>query len=711
MKHFYKYIALLILSASALSVVAQEEQIKELIDYSGVVLNTNGEYLSGVAVFANKSGNKTITDSNGGFVLKIQENDNIMLSHKIYSTVSFVSDSYIDTIKMTLIGDSPNDHSFSLSQGSIPFERITGSVERITGEELRDFSTPYLQEALAGRLSGLATQQLTGSPTGENFFNTIRGSGAEVYIDGALSGITETTAEIDEVIVAKDYGSAFMYGSTATNGALIINTKRGQPGQKSIDFGLRTGIRNPTFVADMMDGAQYAEAYNTALSGSGLDPIYSDQDIIELKDGSNPLKNPNNDYYEDLHSSPSKYVHATVDLAGGNKNASYFSHVGYYNTNGTESVGDGSQLTRLRTKNNVDINVADYAKVSLGIGASFEMSSGPSMSSDQIFEMRTLNPSNAFPYMINDSVYGKSAEYSSNPYAALTHGSVFKRTDRDVYSRLGLDLDLSALTEGLSLTGMYNIYVFNALQQDLDPTVDQAIPYFRPDALGKDSLLLRNYSYGADDQTWGRSVDFVQRNQHITGALRYNRDFSSSHSLISSINYSYRNESGSQFTQNDIRKNIGASVNYMAMGKYVLEANVLNTVLRQMSKDQRDRLSYDGGMAWLLHKESFINASWIDLLKVRANFGTQLLPVSEFFLYDNLYTGSGAGDFGVPGSQSGSGGYIRSFTTNPDIKIPQKSYLNIGVDYSFLNAKFSGQINYFDQHFTDLIITPTALNS
>lgn len=704
MKNKNIYIVLVLVFSCFSAAMAQDKLA--LKPYSATVTNEQGYAVTGAMVNAQLAKTKEVSDAKGDFTIQVAEGDLVAVSMPGYQPVIISTKDTSTSIVLQNIDVVSSDYKYGLSQGSVPFERITGSVERITGEELSDYSGVYVKEALAGRLSGLTSQYGNGEPTNESFSNKIRGGSGDIFVNGVVANITETINEVDEIIIAKDYASSFMYGGTSADGAIIMNTKRGNPGENLMEFSVNTGVRNPTHITDMMDAAQYTAAYNQSLIAEGLDPVYSPENYVN---GSDAVRYPNNNY-ADLLTDASKYTQVNADFSGGNSSASYFSHIGYYGTDGTESVADKSNLTRLRTNNNVDINLGDYAVVNLGVGAKYEITKGHSFSGNDIYGLYANYPPNAFPYMLNDSVYAKSNEYSKNPYAEQVHGGTFERTERDVNSRIGLDLDLNQVTEGLNFEALYSIYVSNILTQALSPSPTTAEPYYVQDQNGNDSLVLRKINPGEDDRTWSKSEDRVVRNQYLKVALNYDRQFSEDHSLIASLQLNKSNRTGTVVKQDDIRQNIGLNANYMLYQKYVLDAMVSNTAVRQISASERERLNYAGGIAWLLHKESFLdNIASLSMLKLRANYGVQTLPIDYFYINHDLYISSGAGTFGVENASSGSSGYIRTFTATPDIKLPTKSYLNVGLDYAFLNGNLSGQINYFSKRTKDDVTVPVNI--
>jgi TonB-linked SusC/RagA family outer membrane protein len=699
-----------------LAVKAQElqnEDEKSVI--SATITNKAGDKLSNVAILASYAKNSVVTNTSGVFTLKVQNEDILIVSCLGYEkTVVYIHDARLEneTIVLKQWGEIDANEDISIALRSLPFERITGSVERITGEELNDFPTASVHEALAGRVSGLSSSYGSGSPTSESFGNSIRRQGlGQVYVDGIPTGeVVLTPGEVDDVIIAKDYGSSFMYGTLGAPGAIIVNTKKGLPGDRSIRFKSRTGVRTPTFMPNVMNAQDYARNYNIALNNDGFAPIYSQSDINDYSTGANPVRNPNNDYYGDLVDGVSNYNHITGDFSGGNENIQYFSHVGYYDANGIESIGDGRKLSRIRLNNNLQIKFSETGSVNIGIGGSFSKRNEPSVSADAVFNTMYTYPANALPYKVNDSLYGRTREYGTNLAGQLGDFSpIFEDNRRDGYARIGLDLNLDELTKGLSFKSLVGMYTFNVLSKARNFSSPSAEPIFTLNGDGTYTTTWRGYSRGNTSANWSKSGDRVDRSQFINANLHYDRDFSQDHKIIADVTYSNQKITGSNLDQNVIFRNIGLTVNYLFKNKYVLEGKLLNSPVRQLSQDERKKINYDAGVAWLLHKESFLSqATWLNFLKLRANFGLQSRPVSQFFVSDDLYGGSGAGTFGVLNNTSGAGGTVRVFTAS-NLVTPKQEYLSLGVDFQMLNSKVNGQINYFNIRNYDQVGAPTSI--
>lgn len=689
--------------------IAMAQDLSETVKVSSVIKDQSGNPISGMSVLSVETKQKVYSDKTGKFEIDASPLGTLVIGNEEYQkNTFFVVDGKIESElivykKSTYVFDKNID----VAHGSLPFERITGSIDRISGEELEDYPSVYLEEVLAGRLSGLRSTYGQTSPVVESFSLSSRGNGiSEYFVDGIPTSIIETPSEIDEIVLSKDFATNLLYGPTATNGALLVKTRRGSPAEKFVRVMARTGVRESVFTPSMMNSAQYAEHYNQALVNDGYSPIYQQEEIEAYKSGSDPLRYPDNDYYDDLVSDMATYNHYAAQFSGGGSTVGYFTHLGFYKTNGIESVGEGRKLNRLRVKNNLVIKLNEYANVDFGIGGSLIQRTGPSMSGNDLFNSMSTLPANAFPYKINDSVFTISRQYSPNLLSRLSEESVNDDQERDVYARLGLNIDLSDIAKGLNFGAMVGLNVINTTTQTRSPRPDFAEPVYFTDIDGEEVLTLRNFSNGNADSDFLLTGDLLRRRRFSNFSLNYNNQLGKNHAITANLIQTQRVTTGSNITRDVKNLTYGLRLNYFYMNKYVLEGNAVNAGTSLLPKSTRNNTwFYNGGVGWLAHKESFLkDASWLDFLKIRISYGVSArnyAPDSESFLINllsdkDLYGGGGAGgSFGIFGNSSGAGGNVRSYTAAAQIEWPAVSNLSLGTDFKLFDGRINGQFNYF----------------
>ncbi len=141
----------------------------------------------------------------------------------------------------------------------------------------------------------------------------------QILIDGVESGTMNALDpnDIESISVLKDAASAAIYGSKASNGVILITTKRGKAGKAKITYNGYTGIQQATNMIDRMSSGEYAEIYNQVLQEAGKAPRFSADDIRKFKDGSSPYTHPNTDWYDLAYKTGFQHQHTAAPRMGG----------------------------------------------------------------------------------------------------------------------------------------------------------------------------------------------------------------------------------------------------------------------------------------------------------------------------------------------------------------------------------------------------------
>lgn len=196
---------------------------------------------------------------------------------------------------------------------------LTGSVSQVSGAEVTKSPSPNVANSLQGRLPGLTANQRNGTPGRDNPQILIRGTGSVPPPGADFNALLNLNAhlviidgvprddfgrlnpdDIESFSVLKD-GSAAIYGARAANGVILITTKTGSRGKADFTFSYNHAINRPTKVPDMLDAANFAEVYNEGVfyrsaRNPNYTPQYTPDQIQKMRDGSDPILNPNTDW-------------------------------------------------------------------------------------------------------------------------------------------------------------------------------------------------------------------------------------------------------------------------------------------------------------------------------------------------------------------------------------------------------------------------------
>ena len=223
------------------------------IAVSGKVTDETGAGLPGVSVIVKGTTQGTTTDGTGGFRIAVPN----ATATLVFSFVGYGRREIVVGDQTTLtVALTPDDQTLNevivVGYGSQLKKEITGAVQTVSAQEIKDLPVSQIGQKLQGRLAGVQINQTTGKP-GQGISIRIRGqqsvsAGSDpLYvvdgfpITGSIGQINPD--EIDDITVLKDAASTSLYGSRAANGVVLITTKKGKPGQTTISFNTYAGVQ------------------------------------------------------------------------------------------------------------------------------------------------------------------------------------------------------------------------------------------------------------------------------------------------------------------------------------------------------------------------------------------------------------------------------------------------------------------------------------
>lgn len=276
MKHFT--IALLVVMSTLICLPAWAQDIVA----NGTVKDATGEPLIGVSIVQKGTTNGTTTDLDGNFSLKVSQGSLLTISYIGYSTMEVNAG---PELKITMKENAKELNEVVVTGYTVQRKAdLTGSIAVVNTKDLKTSSDPDPMRALQGKVPGM-TITANGSPIGTGTVR-IRGIGSfnssqdPLYIiDGVPTNMPLNSLnmnDIESMQVLKDAASASIYGSRASNGVIIITTKRGKKGDKvAVDFSMNLTTQFYTSQSKMKlcNTRDYLTAMTQAALNDGLDPV------------------------------------------------------------------------------------------------------------------------------------------------------------------------------------------------------------------------------------------------------------------------------------------------------------------------------------------------------------------------------------------------------------------------------------------------------
>ena len=683
---------------------------------SGVVTDMSGEPIIGANVVIKGTTIGSITDVDGKFMLEVKNGDIIQLSFIGYLTqeIPYTGQSML-TVK--LLEDTQKlEEVIVVGYGTQKKVNMTGAVSQVDSKVLESRPIQNLSSGIQGLMPGVTVTAGQGRPGQDGATIRVRGVGtlntADPYIlvDGIETGTMNSVDpnDIESISVLKDAASAAIYGSKASNGVILITTKRGKTGKPRISYSGNIGFQSPTTLVDRISSYDYATLLNQAMTDAGMSPRFDNTELQKFQSGTDPAYH-NNNWYDLAYRTGIQHTH-NVNLSGGTDNVKYMGSIGYLHQNG---ILPNSERQQFNARTNLDMKLTSKLTVRMNLAYIKNDYSDPTScyngggdtASDQI--IRQLN--RMAPWIVSrydDGTYGTISD--GNPIAWLDLDQTVDRKNQNFSGTIAADYDIM---DGLkaTLTGSY----VNDQQHYVEFQ-----KYIRYNA-NKESEPnhLDNRYYG-----WNRTV--------FDALLNYDKQFGQ-HGLkalagwhTEKYNYSYNKSYRKNFPTNDLtdinagdastQTNEGytrelamiswfARVNYDYAGKYLFEANIRSDASSRFADGHRWGYFPSFSAAWRMNEEGFMEGTkgWLNNLKLRASWGI----LGNQDALDDYYPWMGTYELDAtyPFGGSLNSGYYQKYYKLSTISWEKARTWGIGLDAT-INNKINATIDYYDRKTTGIIM-------
>lgn len=333
MKHLLKAIvSLSIICCMGLTTFAQQK-----IDVRGVVTDASGEPIIGASVFVKGTQTGAITDNNGSYYIpSVSASAVLQISSIGFSTIEEnVNGRSVINCVLEISQETLNE-VVVVGYGTRSRRSITGAVDQVNSSVLQNRSTTTALQALQGASANLIIQNRSTNPNASGMNLNIRGvstmgdNSPLIVIDGLISSTNTfnmlNPADIENVSILKDAGSAAIYGSRSANGVILVTTKKGSKGKPVIAVNAQVGLQQPKILFRPLEGWQNAIYYNQAFVNVGRAPKFTAEDIRDL------YEHRDEEYwYYDKITETALQQDYNFSVTGGGENTSYMVSAGYFN--------------------------------------------------------------------------------------------------------------------------------------------------------------------------------------------------------------------------------------------------------------------------------------------------------------------------------------------------------------------------------------------
>ena len=391
------------------------------IKVTGTVTDeNNGEPIIGAAVKVKGSSTGTVTDIDGNYTINMQAGQTLEFSYVGYTTHE-VKVSRAGTVNVRLSEDSHTlEQVVVVGYGTMKRSDLTGSVASIGEEQIKQGVNTSVEQAMQGRIAGVQVMQNSGAPGGGisvqiRGINSFNGNEPLYVVDGiAMSGQTSDNtsvlssinpSDITSIEVLKDASATAIYGSRASNGVVLITTKRGQEGKPKLTYEGYAGWQQLPTRLEVMNLKEFARFYTVRAE------IYGYGKREELLDESLLTKGTN--WQDELFDTAFMHNHQ-VNVSGGTSNMHYSLSGGLLDQDG---IGVGSNFSRASFRANFDTDVTKWLQVGVNMAyantkqiITFDENNVISTALAQYPDMAPRNPDGSYDFGLNIE-----HNYNSNP--------------------------------------------------------------------------------------------------------------------------------------------------------------------------------------------------------------------------------------------------------------------------------------------------------
>ena len=686
------------------------------IAVKGHVKDTTGEPVIGANVLVKGTTNGTITDFDGNFMLNVPKDAILSVSFVGYKSAEVKAAS---TVMVTLEDDSQVlDAVVVIGYGSVKKNDMTGSVTAIKPDKLNKGLITNAQDMMTGKIAGVSVISKGGAP-GEGATIRIRGGSsltAEndplIVIDGlamdnkGVKGLANPLSmvnpnDIESFTVLKDASATAIYGSRASNGVIIITTKKGQAGARpTISYDGNVSVSTVKSTVDVMDGDQFR---------SFIKDIWGEDSEAYSK-----LGNANTDWQKEIFR-PAVSTDHNLTISGGLKNMPYRVSFGYTNQNGIVKTSKFERYT-------ASVSLApSFFEDHLKINANLKGSAvGSAVSFDPTQSVRSDDPYHQYYFdgyfqwntdasSLNDDTWKRTFNGNApgNPVALLEEKDD-RAISKSLIGNLELDYKFHFLPD-------LHAHVNGGMDLSTGKQYTDVSPYsstnnyygsYGWEQKDKYNLSLNAYLQYSKDFTDKHRFDVMAgyewQHFHDTSDQEYWGLYPLSNNVVENRGQRYNNTSSGSATESYLVSFFGR-VNYTLLDRYLFTATVRQDGSSRFHKNNRWGLFPSFALGWKLKEEAFLkDVDVLSDLKLRLGYGItgQQNINSGDYPYLAVYETNKDGSY-YP--ILGEGITYRPNAYNPDLKWEKTTTYNVGLDFGFLNNRINGAVDYYYRKTTDLL--------
>ncbi|WKN31495.1 SusC/RagA family TonB-linked outer membrane protein [Porifericola rhodea] len=600
-------------------------------------------------------------------------------------------------------------------------KNVVGATSAIRPDSYLEYdNSQWVRAALIGRITGLSGSDV------------IRGLGnAMIVVDGIPSRSIDllNSEEIEQITVLKDANALAQYGAMGKNGVIVVTTKRGSSKFRRANVIVNYGISRPVSLPSYLGSADYMELFNEARLNDGLDSAFSQEQIFNYRQGTNPYRYPNVDYYSSKYLKPSNnFTNVLAEFSGGNDNTKYYVNLGYSSSGSlaklNPDVDQGNK--RFNVRGNIDFRVNNFISSSLDVVSI--VNSNKSAHSDLFYQGLSLKPHVYAPLLpvsmidttLNEVLAGQvkganlydgfllggaQAYQNNTPIANILAGGYQESISRVTQVNNAIDIDLNSLAKGLTAKTYVSFDFYNTYALSVTNQYSVYEPVWSNDTIVG---LNRLGNQDKKDLTENATTQGFITRYGFYGLLNYDKQVGEKHHINTSL-IGFANNMFVRFQKQPAKNaHVAFQLSYSFDDKLLFDFSSAYVNSVKLPEGNRGKFSPSLGLAYVLSEENGLqNVSWLNYLKLRATAGVIYsdLGIEGHFMYKEVYEQQGGGYSWADGFSNSSTKLLQG--RNNNFGYEQRKDINLGFESILFNSLWL-EMNVFQ---TDIDDQVTQLNN
>lgn len=662
---------------------------------SGTVTDkANAMPLPGVNVLVKGTSRGASTDFDGKFTLEVNQGETIIVSYVGYKTQELIFNGQ-SSLDIALEEDAAQlDEVVLIGYGSTTKQDATGAVEKVGDEDFNRGAIVAPQQLIAGKAAGVRITT-GGGAAGEGGEIRIRGGASLsatndplIVIDGlpidqrggsqgsrnALNAINP--ADIEDFVVLKDASATAIYGSRASNGVILITTKKGSANQDfKLEYGLQASSRRVANKVDVLSAEQYR-----ALAS---DPNFD----------SSTLGNASTDWQDEIYSTGIGAIH-NLTASKGYENFNFRVNFNHVSQEGPlndlyERTGVNTSFVHRFLDNDLKLTL-----VAKAVQDEFDYANEGAIGA-------------AISFDPTQSVYDENGNYTQLGANLATQNPLFvqneyesRQTIKRVISNFNVD---------------YKFWFLKDLRFNLNAGIDYAENnghrFVAPNPNNPDAVATNEVSNGLNRNT---SLDFYLNYKKNIESINTTIDVTAGHAFQEFyIRSFFDRTTNTNIVQTDINRNAlesyFARASFDIADKYLISASYRRDGSSRFSEDNRWGSFPGVSVGWKIMNESFMENSFFSNLKLRAGWGvTGQQEIGPNYGYQGIYTPSRNNAANIQFGTTPTGEPIFIETLRPEafdeeLKWEETTQYNLAVDFGLFNNRLTGTVDGYYRETKDLL--------